>query len=184
MPRLLNILNDINSRVLLQEYKSQNDFYTFNNSNISEEEEPNFEEEEEDDDDVDIIDSSIHKAFVDLSNSLPPITISKQSGEYRDPVPLLNILNKNDPYIFKFGKSWNILNKMPIHQALHAYQDRIAKPLNFAPRYLIKDSISHYIGQISLITAIVHKLVREDGMPLQVDAVILSKDAVKSKDWH
>eukprot|EP01084_Bolivina_argentea_P260011 438958_1 len=188
MPRLLNILNDINSRLLLQEYKSQNTFYTFNNSNISEEEEPNSkqQEDEEDDDDVDVIDGSIHQAFVDFSNikSLSPITISKSCGEYLDRVPLLNILNKNHPSIFKVGKSWNILNKMPIHQALHAYQDRISKPLNFAPRYLIKDSISHYIGQISLITVIVQKLVREHGMPLQVDVVILSKDAVKNEDWN
>eukprot|EP01084_Bolivina_argentea_P150298 262491_1 len=74
MPRLLSILNDINSRLLLEEYKSQNDFYTFNNNLISEDE-PNISEEE-DDDDVDIIDVSIHKAFVDLKR------LSKSYGEY------------------------------------------------------------------------------------------------------
>eukprot|EP01084_Bolivina_argentea_P055103 101041_1 len=170
IPRLLDILNDYNTRLLFENYKKE---WKDNNDD-------NKDDEEEDEDDDDIEDMPVLDTFPSSTKS-NEMNISLSSPSSRlmrsircsvlDSVPLMSTGPRT-------AKVWDFLRKMPIHQAIRTYHTRLVPPLTFQPRYLIKDSINHYLRQISLMTYAAQFLADQNGMPLQLDLLILSKEAV------
>jgi len=168
MPRLLALLNDVNNRLLYQQYLRKPDFYTISNA---EHDRKDASVEESDDEDQDA-------RLKDVEVLLPPLTdvISPEPMRYSrsssvlDSVPLIHAKKYRHA-------SWNIPS---LHQAIRAYHSRLVPPLNFAPRVLIKDNIQQYLSLISLSTIALSKLksvtMPKAVMPFQFDVVILSAD--------
>ena len=158
MPRLLSVLNDLNGRMLFHKYKKDPLFYgSENNGDIE------LKTEEIDDEDAEIDYDKPHPRLLALQDSVPLTNSARSHWHYRG--------------------HWKLLNKLPLHLALRAYHERLVPPLDFCPRYLIKDSISQYLDRISVIMFNVRDLLHDAGMPVQFDLVIFPNDVVPNPQY-
>jgi len=192
MPRLLGILNDINGRMLYEKYRVDEHFY----SPHSEVDTDSKDDSDSDDDDVSA-DDYVQPAFRRNGPSLtgsPRQSRSSSALLLHDSVPLTNSSHPN--LREQRNTAWSVLNKLPLHLALRTYHERLAAPLNFNPRFLIKDDIMECIDQVAIMTGVIGMLVGtskariaksglgltgHDGvMPLQFDVVIFPKAVVKN----
>ena len=200
MPRLLGVLNDINGRMLYEQYKREPHFYAvggggaaeFKSDDPSEDPSDDALGSDSDDDDPDVTidyDDYVQPEFrrngPSLSGSRPPRRLQPRRSasllSLRDSVPLTN-----DSQIERHGDTkgaWSVLNKMPLHLALRTYHERLVGPLNFCPRFLMKDSMMQCLSHLSILTAAVKKLVRGGGMPMQFDVVIFPKEVVPNPNY-
>ena len=156
MPRLLSILNDLNGRMLFEEYKRDPQFHDARNDGIMEEKMDKMDNDED-------------------ATSEYEVPASRWLA-LRDSIPIMN----NSRLGHHKSRHWRMLNKLPIHLALRTYHERLVPPIDFCPRYLIKDSISQYLQRISMIMCNVMDLLKDSGMPLQFDLVIFPKHVVRN----
>ena len=161
MHRLLSILNDLNGRLLFYEYKRDPLFHCFDAGRGTE-----LKTEDVDEDDED--------AIIDYEQPARRLLC------LQDSLPLINTVGRK---LFN-DRHWKLLRKLPLQSALRTYHERLAPPLDFCPRYLIKDDISRYLETISIVTYNIKDLVNDNGMPMQFDLVIFSKKVVRNPAYE